>query len=147
MWETIFINIISTISPSDSLGDAVNSAFIVIAVIVPLIIAGLAFIKAKSQDVRIREALETGISVGRLATMTANKSLEDKQNIKNLVDLALRVTSSDDTKQDFAEKLAFIEKLNKEIQATEAQIKRLLPYIPGQANVDTIVDLPREKDF
>ena len=45
------------------------------------------------------------------------------------------------------EKKALIDKLNKEIQATEAQIKRITPMIPGQANADTIPDLPRESDF
>jgi hypothetical protein len=40
-----------------------------------------------------------------------------------------------------------IDKLNKEIQATNAQISRLVPLIPGEANADTIPDLPREKDF
>jgi hypothetical protein len=45
------------------------------------------------------------------------------------------------------EKQGLIEKLNKEIQATEAQLKRIAPMIPGEANTDTIVDLPRENNF
>jgi peptidoglycan hydrolase CwlO-like protein len=46
-----------------------------------------------------------------------------------------------------AEKQELIDKLNKEIKATQEQIKRIAPMIPGQANADTIADLPREKDF
>jgi hypothetical protein len=45
------------------------------------------------------------------------------------------------------EKQGLVEKLNKEIKATEAQIRRITPKIPGEANADTIPNLPREKDF
>ena len=52
-----------------------------------------------------------------------------------------------DAQRAIAEKQALIDRLNKEIQATQAQIKRITPMIPGQTNADTIADLPREKDF
>ena len=53
----------------------------------------------------------------------------------------------DEIQQTIDKKKALIEKLNQEIQATEAQIKRITPMIPGKANADTIPNLPREKDF
>jgi len=50
----------------------------------------------------------------------------------------------DEVQQAIDEKKALLIKLNKEIQATEAQLKQIAPMIPGQANADTIRDLPRE---
>ena len=49
--------------------------------------------KAKSQDPKINEAIETGIHVGQMATATANKALENKQNIKSLIEFGLKAAS------------------------------------------------------
>jgi hypothetical protein len=135
-----------TTTISESLSQLINSVALLVGVVAPLVVSGLAYVKAKSQDPKIKEAAETGIYVGHLATATANKALENKQNIKELIDFSLKV-SPEDAKKMLAEKQALIDKLNKEIQATQAQIKRITPMIPGQANADTISDLPREKDF
>ena len=80
---------------------------------------------------KINEALDTGIAVGKVATATANKALENKQNIKTLIDLGLQ-TLPQDTRQAIASKQALIDRLNKEIQATTAQIKQLTPIVPEQ---------------
>jgi hypothetical protein len=40
-----------------------------------------------------------------------------------------------------------IDRLNKEIQATTAQIKQLTPMVPGAANADTDTTLKRENNF
>jgi len=136
----------ATTTTSQSLGELINSVALLVGVVAPLIVSGLAYVKAKSQDPKIKEAAETGIHVGRIATATANKALENKQNIKELLEFGLSV-APEDARRALAEKQALIDKLNKEIQATEAQIKRITPMIPGQANADTISDLPREKDF
>ena len=125
-------NTATTTSTSESLSELINSVSLLVGVVAPLIVSGLAYVKAKSQDPKINEAIETGIHVGQMATATANKALENKQNIKSLIEFGLK---------------ALIEKLNQEIQATEAQIKRITPMIPGKANADTIPNLPREKDF
>jgi len=117
-----------------------------VGVVAPLIVSGLAYVKSKSQDPKINQAIETGIHVGRIATATANKALENKQNIVSLIEVGLK-TAPPEVQQAIDEKKALIDKLNKEIQATEAQIKRIAPMIPGQANADTIPDLPREEDF
>ena len=136
----------TTATTSQSLSELINSIAILIGVVAPLIVSGLAYVKAKSQDPKIKEAIDTGIHVGQIATATANKALENKQNIKELLDFSLKI-APEDAKKMLAEKQALIDKLNKEIQATQAQIKRLTPMIPGQANADTIADLPRENDF
>jgi peptidoglycan hydrolase CwlO-like protein len=81
-----------------------------------------------------------------MATTISNKALENKQSIKTLIELGLKA-APDEVQQAIDEKKALIDKLNKEIQVTEAQIKRMAPMIPGQANADTIPNLPREKDF
>lgn len=135
-----------TTTVSQSLSELVNSVAILIGVVAPLIVSGLAYVKAKSQDPKIKEAMDTGIHVGQMATATANKALENKENIKELIDLGFKA-APEDVKKILEEKQAFIEKLNKEILATQAQIKRITPMIPGQANADTLADLPREKDF
>jgi hypothetical protein len=136
----------TTTSLSQSLGELINSVAILVGVVAPLIVSGLAYVKAKSQDPKITQAVETGIHVGRIATATANKALENKESIKQLLEFGLTLAPQD-AQRAMAEKQALIERLNKEIQATEAQIKRITPMIPGQANADTIPDLPREKDF
>ena len=102
--------------------------------------------KAKSHDPKIKEALDTGVAVGRIATATANKALENKQNIKALLDIGLTM-APEDAQRAIVEKQALIDKLNKEIQAPTAQISQLKPMVPGLADADTISNLPREKDF
>ncbi len=136
----------TTTSTSESLSQLINSVALLLGVIAPLIVSGLAYVKSKSQDPKINEAIETGIHVGQMATAISNKALENKQNIKTLIELGLKA-APDEVQQAIDEKKALIDKLNKEIQATEAQIKRIAPMIPGQANADTIPNLPREKDF
>ena len=139
-------NTTTTTSISESLSQLINSVALLLGVIAPLIVSGLAYVKSKSQDPKINEAIETGIHVGQMATAISNKALENKQNIKTLIELGLKA-APDEVQQAIDEKKALIDKLNKEIQATEAQIKRIAPMIPGQANADTIPNLPREKDF
>ncbi len=139
-------NTTTTTSTSESLSQLINSVALLLGVIAPLIVSGLAYVKSKSQDPKINEAIETGIHVGQMATAISNKALENKQNIKTLIELGLKA-APDEVQQAIDEKKALIDKLNNEIQATEAQIKRIAPMIPGQANADTIPDLPREKDF
>ena len=139
-------NTTTTTSISESLSQLINSVALLLGVIAPLIVSGLAYVKSKSQDPKINEAIETGIHVGQMATTISNKALENKQSIKTLIELGLKA-APDEVQQAIDEKKALIDKLNKEIQATEAQIKRIAPMIPGQANADTIPNLPREKDF
>ncbi len=136
----------ATTSTSESLSQLINSVALLLGVIAPLIVSGLAYVKSKSQDPKINEAIETGIHVGQMATTISNKALENKQSIKTLIELGLKA-APDEVQQAIDQKKALIDKLNKEIQATEAQIKRIAPMIPGQANADTIPNLPREKDF
>jgi predicted transcriptional regulator len=136
----------ATTSTSESLSQLINSVALLLGVIAPLIVSGLAYVKSKSQDPKINEAIETGIHVGQMATTISNKALENKQSIKTLIELGLKA-APDEVQQAIDEKKALIDKLNKEIKATEAQIKQIAPMIPGQANADTIPNLPREKDF
>src|SRR5215217_7712931 len=101
---------------AEVLAETINSIALLVGVVAPLIVSGLAYVKSKSQDPDINKALEDAKNVGLIA-----KAIEQRK--------------------------ALIDKLNKEIQATNAQISRLVPLIPGEANADTIPDLPREKDF
>ena len=66
----------NTASVSQSVGELINSVALLVGVVAPLIVSGLAYVKAKSQDSKIKEAADTGIYVGQLATATANKALE-----------------------------------------------------------------------
>ena len=116
----------ATSTLAESLGTLVNSVALAVGAITPIIVSILAYTKAKSHDPKINEALDTGIAVGKVATATANKALENKQNIKTLIDLGLQ-TLPQDTQQAIASKQALIDRLNKEIQATTAQIKQLTP--------------------
>ena len=128
---------------ASSLAAIVNSVSVIIGVIVPLIISGAAYMKSKSQDPRIQEAADTAINVGRISTAIANKAVENKKHIKELLEVGIAL-APEDAKRLLDQNRARIDQLSREIQATEAQIKRLVPYIPGQANADTIPDLPRE---
>jgi hypothetical protein len=139
-------NTTTTTSTSESINELINSVALLVGVVAPLIVSGLAYVKSKSQDPKINEAIETGIHVGQMATTISNKALENKQSIKAAVELGLKA-APDEVQQAIEERKALIDKLNKEIQATEAQLRRIAPMIPGEANADTIPNLPREKDF
>jgi type IV secretory pathway TrbL component len=151
MFETILLQVAGTSTTTmptlaESLSTLVNSVALAVGAIAPIIVSILAYTKAKSHDPKIDEAINTGISVGKMATATANKALENKENIKTLLDIGLKIAPQD-TQQAIAAKQALIDKLNKEIQATTVQIKQLKPMIPGKADADTDPNLKRENDF
>jgi hypothetical protein len=123
----------------------VNSVAILVGVIA-LIISGLVYIKAKSQDPKIKQALDLGISLGRLSTLTAAKSSENKENMRALIDYVNSVLGSKDVEKTEAEGKDLFEKLDKEIKITNIQLKRLTAEIPAAANVDFDPLLPRESD-
>ena len=72
--------------------------------------------------------------------------MKTKKNIKKLIDVGLQLAPQD-AQQAIAAKQELIDKLNKEIQATTAQIKQLTPMVPGAANADTDTTLKRENNF
>jgi hypothetical protein len=151
MFESILMQVAATgTTPTptlaESLSTLVNSVALAVGAITPIIVSILAYTKAKSHDPKINEAINTGIAVGKIATATANKALENKENIKSLIDIGLKV-APEDAQQAIVDKQELIEKLNKEIQATTAQIKQLKPMIPGKADADTDPNLKRENDF
>jgi hypothetical protein len=152
MFESILMQVAgtttTTVPPTvaESLSTLVNSVALAVGAIAPIIVSVLAFTKAKSHDPKIEEAINTGIAVGKVATATANKALENKENIKSLIDIGLQIAPQD-VQQAVAAKQALIDKLNKEIQATTAQIKQLAPMVPGVANADSDQSLKRENDF
>lgn len=131
---------------AQSLSGLVTAVSLLVGAVVPLIVSVLSYVKARSHDPKIDNALDTAISVGKLTTATANKALENKESIKAAIEIGLAVTP-EQAKKTLAEKQALIEKLSKEITATSAQISRLKPSIPGKADADTIPDLPRENDI
>ena len=131
---------------AEVLADTINSIALLVGVVAPLIVSGLAYVKSKSQDPHINKALEDAKNVGLTATAMAHKVVENKQNIKALIETGLEAPP-EDIQKAIEQRKALIDKLDKEIQATNAQISRLVPLIPGEANADTIPDLPREKDF
>ena len=88
---------------SQSLGQLINSVALLVGVVAPLIVSGLAYVKSKSQDPKINQAIETGIHVGRIATATANKALENKQNIVSLIEVGLK-TAPQEVQQAIDEK-------------------------------------------
>jgi hypothetical protein len=133
----------ATTDTAAPLASIINSVAVIVGVIVPLIISGAAYVKSKSQDPRIQEAADTAMHVGQITTAIANKAVENKQHIKEALEVGLALAPPD-AKRILDENRARIEQLNREIQATEAQIKRLVPNILGKANADTIPDLPRE---
>jgi hypothetical protein len=137
---------INTLTLSQSISTLVNSVALAVGAIAPIIVSIFAYTKARSHDPKINEALSTGIAVGKIATATANKALENKENIKTLIDIGLKA-APEDTQKAIAEKQALIDKLSREIQATTAQIKELKPMIPGVADADTDRKLKREDDF
>ena len=115
---------------------------LLVGAIVPIIISGLVYVKVKSFEPKIAQALDIGIAVGRLTTLTANKTLENKEMIKSLANI-YKVEGIESVKAQHA----LIDTLTKQIKVTSAQIHRLKPMIPGIADADTIATLPREEDI
>ena len=62
-----------------------------VGAVVPLIMSVLTYVKARSHDPQIKKALDTGVAVGRIATATAKKAVENKENIKSLIDVGLKI--------------------------------------------------------
>ena len=67
---------------SESISGLVNAVSLLVGAVVPLIIAVFSYVKAKSHDPKIDQAMNTGIAVGRIATATANKALENKKILR-----------------------------------------------------------------
>ena len=57
-----------TNSISESISETINSVALLIGVVAPLIVSGLAYVKSKSQDPKINEAIDMGTYVGQMAT-------------------------------------------------------------------------------
>lgn len=151
MFESVLLQVAGNVTATtptvtESLSTLVNAVALAVGAIAPIIVSILAFTKAKSHDPKINEAIDTGIAVGKMATATANKALENKQNIKTLIDIGFKAAPQE-AQQAITERQALIDKLNKEIQATTAQIHQLKPMIPGKADADTDRTLKRENDF
>ena len=74
---------------AEVLADTINSIALLVGVVAPLIVSGLAYVKSKSQDPHINKALEDAKNVGLTATAMAHKVVENKQNIKALIETGL----------------------------------------------------------
>jgi phosphoglycerate-specific signal transduction histidine kinase len=131
---------------SESLSGLINAISLLVGAVVPLIISVLTYVKASSHDPQIKKALDTGVAVGRIATATAKKAVENKENIKSLIDVGLKIAPPQ-AQQAIEEQKTLMKKVTREIEATNAQISQLRPAVPPEADADTIKDLPREKDF
>jgi hypothetical protein len=131
---------------SESLSGLINAISLLVGAVVPLIVPTLTFVKARSHDPQIKKALETGAAVGRIATATAKKAVENKENIKTLIDVGLKMAPPQ-AQQAIEEQKKLMNKVTQEIEATNAQIARLRPDVPPEADADKIANLPREKDF
>jgi hypothetical protein len=134
---------VTTPTTSESLSTLVSSIALLIGAVVPIIISVLSFVKVQSHDPKIKDAMNTAISVGKLTTTISNKALENKESLKSAIEWGLSVTP-EDSKNAILKKQELIDKLTAQIEATRAQLNRLTPDIPGKANADTIKDLPRE---
>jgi hypothetical protein len=149
MFEAVLLQVAgSSTAPtaSESLSGLINAISLLVGAVVPLIVSTLTYVKARSHDPEIKKALDTGIAVGRIATATAKKAVENKENIKDLIDIGLKAAPPQ-TQQAIEERKVLIDKITQEINATNAQIARLRPAVPPEADADRIADLPREKDF
>jgi hypothetical protein len=149
MFESVFLQAAgSTTVPTsaESLSGLINAVSLLVGAVVPLIISVLTYVKARSHDPKIKKALETGVAVGRMATATAKKAVENKENIKSLIDVGLKMAPPQ-AQQAIDQQKTLMNKVTQEIEATNAQIARLKPAVPPEADADTIANLPREKDF
>jgi phosphoglycerate-specific signal transduction histidine kinase len=149
MFESVFLQAAgSTTVPtaSESLSGLINAISLLVGAVVPLIISVLTYVKASSHDPQIKKALDTGVAVGRIATATAKKAVENKENIKSLIDVGLKIAPPQ-AQQAIEEQKTLMNKVTQEIEATNAQISQLRPSVPPEADADTIANLPREKDF
>jgi hypothetical protein len=84
----------------------------------------------------------------KYAITFSNKISEDKENIKTLADVMYQLTP-DEKKQALEQAGLNMEKITKEILATEKQLKRLKPMVvakigDSRADPDTDPNLPRE---
>ena len=110
-------------------------------------VIGLVFTFLKARDAHgiATRAENIGIKVGQYATAFGAKSIENKENIKNITEAALALTP-DDTQKAIATKKAIIDALQKQIDADNAQLAKLLGGIPTpEAIADNRDDIMRPK--
>src|SRR5918911_906849 len=132
MFEAVLLQVAgSSTAPtaSESLSGLINAISLLVGAVVPLIVSTLTYVKARSHDPQIKKALDTGVAVGRIATATAKKAVENKENIKTLIDAGLKVAPPQ-AQQAIEEHKTLMNKITREIDATNAQIARLRYTIP-----------------
>jgi hypothetical protein len=86
--------------------------------------------------------------VAKTTLTVSNKIIEDKERIKTLAEVMYKLTP-EEKKQVLDEAGINMERISKEILATESQLKRLKPVVVAKignsrADPDTDNDLPRE---
>jgi hypothetical protein len=103
-------------------------------------VIGLIFTYLKARDAHgiAARAENSGIKVGQYATAFGAKTIENKNNIKNIAEVALELTP-EATQKEIARKKAIIDALQKQIDADNAQLIKLKDAIPNdEAKADTM---------
>jgi hypothetical protein len=103
------------------------------------------FLKARDASGRAARAENIGIKVGQYATAFGAKTIENKQNLKNITEVALALTP-EETQKAIVRKKAIIDALQKQIDADNAQLSKLIGDIPTpEAKADNRNDIMRPK--
>ena len=142
-FEQILLQITNATTTSETIANSITALITSIgslAVTVGTVI-GLIFTFLKARDAHgiATRAENIGIKVGQYATAFGAKTIENKQNMKNITELALALTPDQTQK-------AIIDALQKQIDADNAQLAKLLGGIPTpEAIADNRDDLMRPK--
>jgi hypothetical protein len=110
-------------------------------------VLGLVFTFLKARDAHgiATRAEDIGIKVGQYATAFGAKTIENKENIKSITEVAI-ASSPEATQKEIARKQALIDALQKQIDADNAQLSKLKAGIPTpKADADTRDDIVRPK--
>ena len=148
-FELILLQITNTTATPETIANSITALITSIgslAVTVGTVI-GLVFTFLKARDAHgiATRAENIGIKVGQYATAFGAKTIENKENIKNITEAALALTP-DDTQKAIATKKAIIDALQKQIDADNAQLAKLMGGIPTpEAIADNRDDIIRPK--
>jgi hypothetical protein len=125
-----------------ALTTSIGSLAVTVGTVIGLIFT---FLKARDANGRASKAEEIGIKVGQYATAFGAKTIENKENIKNITEIALGLTP-EETQKAIASKKAIIDALQKQIDADNAQLSKLIGGIPTpEAKADNRDDIMRPK--
>lgn len=134
----------SASQPATSDTDALLALVTAIATVVTTVGGMLAVLlpKIKTNSQELEKAKEIAIEGSRAATFAARGILENKEQIKAVVDVGVNLAPKE-AQLALEKNKAKLEELTKEIEIKRKQFERLIQMVPKEGQIDLVQQFPR----